>query len=425
MTWGEFLTTHAWHFAIMALLLVASGFFSGTETALFSLTRGQIHRLRQSRPAGRLVASLMRRPRQVLNTLLLSNMLVNVAFTGISAVMILDMKQAHLLSMWQAGLVSLVPLLALILIGEVTPKMLAFVLAESWAVLTAGLLIVVRRILWPVLAVLDVLMVLPITRLLAPRPEAGAAITAEELGALLDLSAKRGIIDHDAGEMLQEIAELDDLRVSDIMVPRVDLVAYNIAAPNEGLVGLFRKTRLRRIPVYAGDIDNILGVVHAKRLLLAPATPLGELVVKVPFVPAAGSVERTLLQLRVAKSQLAIVVDEYGGTAGLVTLEDILEEIVGDIPSPHDVDRGPAVVQTSETEYLLDGGLAIHEWSDAFKMDLTSGRISTIGGFVISLLGRIPREGETAAYRNLTFTVESVRRRRIGRIRLRRLEDSQ
>ena len=133
MTGGEFLATHAWHFAIMALLLVASGFFSGTETALFSLTRGQIHRLRQSRPAGRLVASLMRRPRQVLNTLLLSNMLVNVAFTGISAVMILDMKQAQLLSMWQAGLVSLVPLLALILIGEVTPKMLAFVLAESWA----------------------------------------------------------------------------------------------------------------------------------------------------------------------------------------------------------------------------------------------------------------------------------------------------
>jgi putative hemolysin len=222
--------------------------------------------------------------------------------------------------------------------------------------------------------------------------------------------------------MLQEIMELSDLRIHDIMIPRVDIVAYDIAGPADGLVEEFRRTHLRRIPVHEGDIDNILGVVHAKQLLLSPETPLRDLIVSVPFVPEAGIVERVLLQLMVTKSQMAIVVDEYGGTAGLVTLEDILEEVVGDIPDPHDLDRGPAVEQISDREYLLDGNLAIHEWTDAFKIDLSGQRISTIGGFVTSLLGKIPQTGESVTYRNLKFTVESMRHRRIGKIRLERLE---
>ena len=143
--------------------------------------------------------------------------------------------------------------------------------------------------------------------------------------------------------------------------------------------------------------------------------PVRDEVVKVPFVPEAADLERTLLQLRVRGAQMAIVVDEYGGTAGLVTLEDILEEIVGDIPDRHD-QAGPLVEKVSPGRYVVDGDLAIHEWADAFDIDLRGRRISSVGGFVTYLLGRIPAAGDVATYRNLEFTVETMRRRRIGKI---------
>ena len=213
------------------------------------------------------------------------------------------------------------------------------------------------------------------------------------------------------------------LKVRHIMTPRVDMVAYDVDAPPDGLIELFGKTRLRKIPVYEARVDNILGVVHAKRLLVRPQSALRDLVVKVPFVLSAGNVERVLLQFRVTRTQMAVVVDEYGGTDGLVTLEDVLEEIVGDIRDEHESARGPAVERIGPGEYLLDGDLAIHEWVDAFRIDLHGRRISTVGGFVTSLLGRIGAPGDQATYRNLRFTVAAMHRRRITKLRLELLEE--
>ena len=406
----------------MLALLIASAFFSGSETALFSLSRGRLHRLRQAGASGRMAAALMRDPHRVLNTLLLGNMLVNVAYTGIAAVMILDL-QAGGAGPWLVAAASAVPLVALILLGEATPKMLAIVVAERWARLAAAPLAVGQRVLAPPLWCLEHLAAGPIVRLLSPRGRTSGSVTADELAAVLDLSAKRGLIDRNANDLLQEIFELTDLRVADIMVPRVDMVAYDVDAPPDGLIELFGKTRLRKIPVYEARVDNILGVVHAKRLLVRPQSALRDLVVKVPFVPSAGNVERVLLQFRVTRTQMAVVVDEYGGTDGLVTLEDVLEEIVGDIRDEHESARGPAVERIGPGEYLLDGDLAIHEWVDAFRIDLHGRRISTVGGFVTSLLGRIGAPGDQATYRNLRFTVAAMHRRRITKLRLELLEE--
>jgi len=423
MMLGEFVAEHAWQLAMLVVLVLSSGFFSGTETALFSLSRGQLYRLRHSCTAGAAIGSLMSKPRRVLNTLLMGNMLVNVAFATISAVMILRLEAGGAPG-WAVGLASAAPLVVLILVGEVTPKMLAFVSPERWAAVAARPLAIIGQGLGPLLWVVERAVVQPLTRAAGPRGENADNISADELGALMDLSAKRGIITHDANALLQEILELTDLRVGEIMVPRVDVIAYDVDETPAGLIELFRKTHLRKIPVYEGSIDNILGVVHARRLLLNPSAPLREFLTAVPFVPEAGNVERVLLQLRLKRVQMAIVVDEYGGTAGLVTLEDVLEEIVGDIPDPRQIEEGPAVEQTADKTYLLDGDLGIHEWTDAFNMNLASRRISTIGGFVTSLLGRIGAAGDEITYRNLKFTIESMRRRRIGKLRLELLEET-
>jgi len=418
----NYLIAHLWQVVLLGLLLVCSAFLSGTETAMFNLSRGQLYHMRTSRHAlRRLGASLMEDRRGVLNTLLLANMLVNVAYAAVAAILVLELEERHC-SAWVVALMAVVPLLGLITVGEVAPKALGFVLGTAWAAPAAPILAAIKRVLSPVLWLLDRVLVRPLTIILAPRETGTSDITAEELAAVMDLSARRGVIGHDANALLQEIMDLTEVRAGDIMQPRVDMVAYDIHDGPEGLAEIFRRTRLRRIPVYEKGIDNIIGVVHAKRLLLNPTAKLPDLMAKVPFVPEAASVERVLLQLRVMRSQLAIVVDEYGGTAGAVTLEGVLEEIVGHIPEPHEKGREPAVVHLGDREYLLDGNLAIHEWADAFKIDLTSRRINTLGGFVTSLLGHIPRVGERVVYRNLRFTVESMRGRRIEKLRLERLE---
>ena len=404
------------------VLLAASAFFSGTETALFNLTRGQLHNLGRSHGSGRIVAALMARPQRTLNTLLLGNLIVNVWYSTVAAMMMLGLEDTNL-SPLAAAIVSLMPLLGLILVGEVAPKRLAFAIAERWALVTARPLVIVGRVLSAPLWVLEQALVRPMTRLLAPSPAGSTVISTEELASVLDLSARRGIIDHSANVLLQEIVELADLRVTDVMVPRVDMVAYDVDADRDGLLKLFARTRLRRIPVYEGDVDRVVGLVHAKRLLFQPDAPLRELAAETFFVPEAGNLERLLMQFRMRRSQTAIVVDEYGGTAGLVTLQDVLEEIVGDLPEPEDIGQTPPVEKIGPRSYRIRADLAIHDWADAFQMDLAGKRISTVGGFVTSQLGRIPRVGDIATYRNLHFTVESMRRSRIGKLLLELRED--
>jgi putative hemolysin len=426
MTWGDFLASQGWKLPVLLILLGMSAALSAAETALFKLSAGQLYRMRTSdKPLQRLVASLMRTPRRTLNTLLLANLLVNTLYSAMSAVLVVSLERSGLLPLWAVGLASLLPALGLILLAEAAPKSLAYA-AETWVAQAVAIpLSAMNRALAPVVWVLERAVVAPLVRVVSPRGPGGKAISSSELSAVLELSVKRGLIGHDANELLQEIVELPDLRAADVMVPRVDMVAFDVNDPPRLLLETFRHTRLRKVPVYDGDLDNILGLVHAKRLLLESERPIRELVTPVVYVPEAANLERLLLQFRVKRMNLAIVVDEFGGTAGLVTLEDVLEEIVGEIPDAHSMTAPAAVEKVSEREYVVDGELAIHEWVEAFKIDVGAHRISTIGGFVTSLLGRIPRQGDVAEYRNLRFVVETMRRRRVGKLRLTLLEGRQ
>ncbi len=419
MDWGAFLLQEFWALMGLLVLLGFSGFFSGTETALFNLTRGELYRLgRSGHRLDRLAARIMRRPERLLNSLLLGNMLVNVAYAGNSAILTVGIGQTPGATGLDMAILTLSTLLGLILLGEVTPKMLAFRLGERWAVLGAAPIALFARVMAPVLWLTEKVFVVPLTRIIAPRPSGTGDMTADELATLLDVSARRGVLDDDAGSMLQGIIELTDLSVGDIMVPRVDMVACDVNDPPEQLEETFRRTGLRKIPVFEGDIDNIVGVVHAKRLFLQPDVPVRQLVRDVIFVPEAADLEKLLLQFRTKRRQMAMVVDEYGGLAGLVTLEDALEEIVGDIPDAEGERSREPVQRIGTDAWLVDGMLSIHEWVDAFHMDIAVERYRTIGGFVASLLGRMPRVGDEATYRNLRFEVVSMRGRRVGRLRI-------
>jgi putative hemolysin len=422
MTWTSYLAGHVPELLLMALLLCLSAFFNGSEAALFSLSPGQAYKMARQKGAGQKAAWLMARPERILQALLLGNLLVTIAFFGVSSVLLHGLTSAAQAPPYVAGLLWLVPPVLIVLFGDVTPKLAALNVAERWALLAAGPLVLLRRLLSPPVRVINRGIVNPLTRLLAPRPAADANITGEELASLLDLTAQRGILDHQANALLQEILSLTDLRVADVMVPRVDVICYDVDSPPAGLVQIVKRTHLRRVPVYERDPGAMLGVVHAKRLLMQPGTPLRQLVVKVPFVPESANLERALVQLRVRRAQIAIAVDEYGGTAGIITLEDILEQIVGDLPDEHDSQEGSPVEHKGPGWYVLDGDLPVHEWAEAAGMDLGGPKVSTIGGFVTSRLGRIAAVGDEARYRNLRFKVLSMRRRRVGKLEIRLLE---
>lgn len=419
ITIGEFFVRHAWQFALMVLLLGCAAFFSGAETAFFSLSPGQMFRLRQdNRRLARLVPTIMQNPTDVLTAALLGTNIVHILYFICSTMIIVD-AQRYLMhgSVW-AMIMTVATFLGIVVLGEVVPKTVAYVGAQRLAPLVAGPMAAIVKIVKPIRKFLSVIVVEPIARLFAPSGNTETGLTHEELATLLALSEKRGVITADESELLQELLELTDLRAGDIMVPRVDMVACDINSSRQDLLEIVRERHITRIPVYEGDLDHIVGIVHAKRILVEPEKSIREVVSPVEFVPISAPLEKVLIQLRTRRSQMAIVVDEYGGTAGVVTLEEIVEEIVGDITEGREESTGPFVRQVGKNEWLVDGDLPIHEWTEAFPMDLGNVRFKTVGGLVISILGHIPQVGEQARYRNIVFTVEAMRRRRIGLLRV-------
>ncbi|MBE3135679.1 MAG: HlyC/CorC family transporter [Acidobacteria bacterium] len=414
------------HLLAMALLLAASSFFSGAETALFNLSRDQLRRFRASRsPLRRAAARLMDEPRRVLVTVLFSNMTVNVAFFVMGVTLMRDVaaSRPEHAAQWRLAIGVLTPVLV-IFFGEVTPKSVAATMPERIAPLAALPLMVLERVVLPVRVVLGYAVVGPLVRLITGgRHEERGFVTNEELQAIVEVAEGEGTVSGAESDMLADILELGEMKVREVMTPRVEIVGCDARTPMAVVLAIFRRTMQTKILVYEGRMDRVAGIVYAKTAFLEPDAALADLVRPVYFVPESKTVESLLKDFRARRVQFAVVVDEYGGLAGLVTLEDCLEEIVGEIEDETDRPAADPVRRLGPSEYLLDGNLSIRSWEDLFDMDLPEGgaRYTTVAGFVTALLGRLPERGDTARWRNLEFTVEEVGHRRITRVRLRLL----
>lgn len=420
---GEFLLAKSWQLVILCLLVACSAVVNSAETACFSLSRGDLFNLSQDpRRLHRLVPALMRNSSAMLTAVLLCINVIQILYFVLCSLLIVGIESSVRGGQWWGPVFAAATFLLMVLPGEVLPKSLAFLYPRQIAPRVAPIMATLVRVAHPIHRLLYVVLVAPLTRLLAPSRRPGA-LAAEEMTSLLTLSQKRGLLGSDQTELLQEVLELTDLRAGDIMVPRVDMVAFEAGSSRQELLELVRQRRMGKVPVYESDLDHILGVVHVKRLLLEEKAPR-ELVQPAQFVPQHATLERVLLQLRATAGTLAIVVDEYGGTAGLLTLENVVEEIVGDIREAREAAGPQAVTQVSANEWLIDGDLPVHEWAEAFGADIARGRVATVGGLVTSLLGHIPAVGETAERHNVTFTVEAMRRRRVALVRVRLKEKS-
>ncbi len=424
MTFSDLLATFPRLLGICGLTAL-SGLVSASETALFALTRQQLQRFRRSRSAAaRTILRLRNEPSELLSTVLLANITVNILLYSMLSVSVVRLGESTPQAMlrmigpraeiiWQSGIGLLLFLLVLSW-AEIIPKLIAFTIAERLAPLVALPLRLLEIITFPVRALLGRLIVDPLTRVLSPSAPP-APIRAEELQELLSFGQQEGLIEEHENVLLHQLMELSQVRVNALMIPRVDVVAFDLSDETAELLRLIKISRLLRIPVYEGRIDDIRGFIPSKEFLLNPQRPLRELIRPVHYIPEQADVEALLRHFRTTQTPFALVVDEYGGLAGVVSLEDVVEEIVGELRAPEERTEMPPVLQLDETTYLVDGGLDLSEFCRALRLPLEESRMTTLGGRIAEILDRLPETGDEVTLGGARIAVQRMKGRRVRR----------
>ena len=419
--------------ALVLLLILLMGTFAMAEAALLSLRSTRVEQLlEENRRGARAVQTLLEnQPRMIATTQ------VGVTLCGFTAAAVAATVLSHPLIPSVQGLLhdranTYSPVVASALItipvavlamalGGMLPKSLALQAPDHWAMRLAPFIRACTPLFTPFSA-----LILGLARIVAPQARFEAPMmTRGEFEKFVDDQGRGGGIDEDEEEIIKNIIEISETEVREVMTPRVDMAAVPVNAPVEKVAELILASGHSRIPVYAGTIDNIIGVVHAKdllRLLGGDERPvnLGKLV-RIPFfVPESRRVADLLEAMRHSHQQLAIVQDEYAGTAGIVTLEDLLEEIVGEIKDEYDVDE-PELTVLSPTETLMDSRLSLDEINERLGTELEHEDYTTIGGYVFGMLGHEAVVGERVVTKGVEFVVETLEGRRIKTIRATRL----
>jgi CBS domain containing-hemolysin-like protein len=434
----------AWKWLLGLLFLVGSAFCSGTETALTALGEA---RARQLRDGGgrraRMLGVWIDHPERVLSTLLIGNTLVNVGAGALAASMGVDLAAW---TGWSAAPVVTVTTVAVtvvvLLFGEIVPKTLAKRHPIRASLATIPALRAVAWVLWPVSAA--------VTRLTGTfmgalgSKGAAPAVTSEEIEYLIEMGTREGVLDEVKEELLNSVLEFADRVAKEIMVPRTRMVAVDADAPPEELVRIVTENPYSRMPVFQGSIDDIVGILLVRDIVPVlrqePGKPLSITRSLKPafFVPEQMKISRLLKEMQRRKTHIAIVVDEFGGTSGLVTLEDVIEEIVGEIQDEGDAESAP-VKPMGAGMWLADASVPLHDLEEVLNTPADGrpdapreevrfpeeGDYETLGGFVTATAGRVPPVGAVLTWDGLTFTVRAGDDRRVTKVEIARREPAE
>lgn len=425
--WTNFLSPQT--IAISILLIAFSAFFSGSEVAFYSLHAVRLRRMRESKSLiERMAARLMEHPGSLLTTILIGNSIVNVLLGVILAASVERLFAQALLpdsitSPFFSYLLAVsITTAILVFFGEITPKMLVVTRSEAIVRYVTLPIFVVDRLLAPVRILLlhMVAFLFRITRFTEFKP--APFMTDDEFKALLSEGEASGVIEEDERQMIQGILEFGDLMVKEILVPRPDMIAIKECATLGEALELVREHEYSRIPVYQDDLDTIKGFLYAKDLLPGVDQgkldqPIRPLIRKAHFVPETMSLADFLKTAQRLRTHIAIAVDEYGGTEGLVTLQDALREVVGNIGEDDDEDE-PVCVELGEGEYRLEGSFPLDDLEALTGVVVTDGEHMTIAGFLMEKSDKLPDPGDQIEHDGVLYTVEEVDGKRVSRVRV-------
>lgn len=412
---------------LFALLLLLSSAFSGAETAFFRL-QGRIRDYGAEAAIPPSVLAILKRPRRLLISLLTGNTLVNIAMAFIAALLTADLAQYLNFSLPLLLVAeSLVVTTLVLLFGEVMPKILAIRYTTAFAKAAGGPVRVLVTLLYPLGYVLYGVTHL-VTRLLGVRPEQ-MFTSEEELKDLAAVGAERGTLARRETEIIHSIFEFSDTAVHEVMVPRVDILALDAQAGVEEALEIVRDRQISKIPIFRDSIDYIHGILYAKDVLpyLSGAHPDVKLLrlSRPPFfVPESKGVVSLLRDFQERRTSIAIVVDEFGGTAGLVTLEDVVEEVLGEMRDPYDL-ADAEIVSQGTGEFLVDAAFPLDDLGDRLDCPFPEERdYDTLGGFLFDRFDEIPTVGQETTYGRWRFSVHQLDGNRIAKVQVRALADA-
>lgn len=430
---GEILTK----LIVLFLLILVNAFFAMSEIAIISLNDTKIERMaEEGHKKAKQVHKLTENSSQFLSTIQIGVTLAGFLTSATAASSFVPLLSPFVQSAFTSLSPSLIESILMVLItivisyfslvlGELAPKRIGMIYAEKVSFKVIGILLVIAKVTKPFVKVLAFSTNL-VARLFGVDPNADEeSVTEEEIKMMVDVGEEKGVIEDLQRDMINNIFEFDDINAADIMTHRVDLTCVNADEPlDEFLRETLVESGYSRIPVYEDDLDSIIGILYVKDLIqyIAGSLPPGitprQVMREAFFVPESKPCGGLFREMTDQRIQIAVVVDEYGGTAGIVTLEDLLESIVGNIRDEYDFDEEEEINQINETTFNVDGSTSIDELNDLVGVEIPEGDYDTVAGFVLFQLKNLPTGGETFDFENLHFTVTEVEDRRICKVRI-------
>ncbi len=405
---------------ILAVLILLSALFSSAETSLTTSNKLKIQSLAdQGSKRARILLKISEDSGKMLSAILIGNNLVNNAATALTTSLIIQ-----LFGNSGVGIATGVITLLILIFGEISPKTLATIHSEKMALLYAPLIHFLMKIFTPVIFIVNKLS-MGVLFLLRVNPDQKVnTMTEHELRTIVDVSHEDGVIESEEKEMIYNVFDMGDAKAKDIMVPRVHVTFADINSTYDELIEIFREDKFTRLPIYEETTDNVVGTINMKDLLLYNYNNKKEFHVRdilreAYFTYEYKSISELLVEMRQASINIAIVLDEYGETAGLITLEDLLEEIVGEIHDEYDENEEEFVRQINDREYIIEGSMNLDDLNDSLGLNLSSEDYDSLGGFIIEHLDRLPEQGdELTTDDGIRLVVEALQKNRVESVHL-------
>lgn len=405
-----------WKLILFIICLVSSGFFSSAETSLMSLSKIKIKHMKEEGIKGaETVYILLKNPSKLLSAILVGNNIVNIGASALATSLAID----YLGDKGVGIATGLVTLLVLIF-GEITPKALANIYAEKYSLIISKPIYYLTVILSPITAIFTSISNFFI-KLFGGENNNKILITEDEIKTMVDVSHQEGILEVDEKEMIHNVFEFNDTVVKEIFKPRTDMVVIDKNLSLKEIIEVFKREQFSRIPVYEEKVDNIIGILNIKDLIfiddIKSNFDINKYLRPVFFTYEYKKIDELFSEMKKKRATIGIVVGEYGGVSGLITMEDLIEEIVGDIEDEYDeIQEDIHIVK--ENEYIVYGSTPIEDLNELIGFDIESEDFDSIGGFIIGLHGGFPEVGSTIKYRNLEFNILEIDNCRIKKIKI-------
>ena len=410
-------TSNSIQIVLLIILLIGSGFFSASETALMSLSKIKMRHMEEDGVKGaKLVSTLIEDSNRLLTSILIGNNIVNIAATSITTSLFTAMLGAQGVAI-ATGLMTVLVLI----FGEITPKTISANNPEKASLVVAKPIKFFVTILTPIVWIFNIITKV-IFKLFGVDDKGVKQFITEELKTMVNVSHEEGLLEMEEREIINNVFEFGDMQAKEAMVQRLDIVAIDMEDSYEEIIDLFKTEKLSRMPVYEETIDDIIGILNIKDIIFLSDEEIENFDIKkymreAFFTYEFKKITQLLEEMKKDKSQMAIVVDEYGGTAGLITIEDLVEVIVGDIEDEYDEEEDEIQV-ISPNEFLVDGSTKISDVNEILNIELESEEFDSIGGYIIGYIRHIPEENEIIEMDNIKFNIESVDKNRIKKIRI-------